>query len=576
MVSALAARWGERHGPAAAAAPKRMLGGVDLVLVGLLLVALVVRVWGITWQLPWVLHADEHHYAGRALRMWATKDPNPHWFINPTLLTYWLAAQYVPFRGALYLALVLPKELGFSAGLVETPYATARLLGEYLIGRVNSAVLGAATVWATYSLGRILLERRAALVAAAFLALDFLHVRNSHYATNDVAATFLLVVSCIYAARLAERPGTRTCLLVGLFGGLATGTKYSMGFFLAPLVVGHVLAWRRQALSRPALLLLLLAGVTSGLGFFATNPYTLLDWQAFLAGFQRQYNFGGSLWSGQEPGPTPLLWYLLTLVQGMGYLQVLLVLLGLGTGILRGHRGTLLLSAFPLAYLLFMATKPLFFVRFAMPLLPFLCLLAAYGGGVLATNLAAVTRRPVLAFALAVVAVLQPAIAIVRHNLILTREDTRVLAARWAMNHIAGLGAITVYDPAWDGDLLTLPTPMGGWPVGRRLEFTPDLPAARPYNGVPSDSGTARFLVVSSFVRDPKRITALVRGSEWPDSLDRRWEEQVARAERLAIFTPGVDGGSIPFRRDDAYTPFWDLAAWARPGPTVVIYKLPR
>ena len=357
---------------------------------------------------------------------------------------------------------------------------------------------------------------------------------------------------------------------------MATGTKYSMGFFLAPLVVGHVLAWRRQALSRPALGLLLLAGVISGIGFVATNPYTVLDWQAFLAGFQRQYDIGRSLWYGQEPGPTPLVWYLLTLIQGMGYIQVLLVLLGMGAGILHRHRGTLLLSAFPLAYLLFMATKPLFFVRFAVPLMPFLCVLAAFGGRVVATNLAAVTRRPVLAFVLASVALLQPAIAIVRHNLIITREDTRALAARWAMDHIAGLGAITVYDPEWDGDLLTLPTPLGGWPVGGRLEFSADMPAAKPHDGAPPHPGVPRFLVVSSFVRDPKRITALVRGSEWPDSLDRRWNEQVAGAERLALFTPGIDGGSIPFRRDDAYTPFWDLAAWARPGPTIAIYELPR
>jgi len=269
------------------------------------------------------------------------------------------------------------------------------------------------------------------------------------------------------------------------------------------------------------------------------------------------------------------MFYLAALAQGMGYVQVLLAVLGLGIVLQRRLRAALVLGAFPFAYLLFMATKQLFQVRYALPVVPPLCVFAALGCAVVATHLASVIRRPGVRFVVAVVALLQPAIAILQHNLLITREDTRVLASRWAMEHLAGKGAIAIYDYEWDGGMLSLPAPAGGWPVGG-LEFTEAQPQTNIQDGARPDTGASRFLVVSSFVQDAKRLTAQVRGKEWPDSLERWFNAEVAHRDRLATFAPGVDGGSVPFRRDDPYTPFWDLGAWVRPGPTIKIYELHR
>jgi hypothetical protein len=554
----------------------RTPAGRDWWLAGLVLLALVVRVWGITWQLPWLLHADEHNYSAVALRMWTNKDPNPHYFINPSLLTYALAAQYGVLRGAYHLAQVLSQELGYTAAQLGIPDHSTQPLGLYLIGRLNVAVLGAATVWGTYILGRSVLNRPWALLGAAFLALNFLHVRNSHYATNDVPATFFLIVSIVSAARLSQSPARKWYLLAGLFGGLATATKYSVGLFPAPILVGHWLAWRQRAVSEPALRLLFQAALTSGIAFVATNPFAVLDWQSFLTDFRLLHEIGLSPWYGQAPSPVPLVQYLLTFVQSMGYVQVLLLIVGLGIGLLRARGGVLLISAFPLVYLLFMSTKPLFFVRFALPLLPPLCVLAAIGGRLLTTQVTAGVRHPSVPILLSFVAILQPAIAIVQHNLLIGRDDTRVLASRWAMENLAGKGAIAVYDPDWDGSLLTLPRPWGGWPAGRRLQFTAAGPSATGSGEASPPAAAARFLAISSYVRDPKRLTALAKGSQWPDTLERWATAQVARGRKLGTFTPGIGGRSVPFRRDDPYTPFWDLGTWARPGPTIMIYELPR
>jgi hypothetical protein len=311
------------------------------------------------------------------------------------------------------------------------------------------------------------------------------------------------------------------------------------------------------------------------MAFLVTTPFAVLDWRAFLADCRVQYQFGSIMWFGEVPGPAPLLRYLLALAHSMGYVQVLLVLLGLGIGLLRMRRAALLLGAFPLAYLLFMTTKDLFFVRFALPLLPALCVLAGLGGEVVVTALAPVLRLRGPGFLLAVAASLQPALAIVQYNLLMTRDDTRVLASRWAMQHLAGEGTIAIYDPEWDGGVLSLPAPAGGWPV-RGLDFTTAEPRAGTESSSHPEAGAARFLVVSSFVEEGRRLTFLARGSTWPDTLERRLEDEVAHGNRLATFAPGVHGGPVPYRLDDTYTPFWDLGLWARPGPTIEIYELHR
>src|SRR5439155_23244882 len=93
-----------------------------------------------------------------------TGDWNPHSFGNPSLLPELLAAEFW-----------LAGQLGSLAGLLATPatlIAGPDLSAAFLLARVTSALCGTLTVWGIYGLGRTLLDRRAALVGALFLALN--------------------------------------------------------------------------------------------------------------------------------------------------------------------------------------------------------------------------------------------------------------------------------------------------------------------------------------------------------------------------------------------------------------------
>jgi hypothetical protein len=90
------------------------------------------------------------------------------------------------------------------------------------------------------------------------------------------------------------------------------------------------------------------------------------------------------------------------------------------------------------------------------------------------------------------------------------------------------------------------------------------------------------YLVTSSFIQDRYAMpTTELWAAKLAETRDLQWPEEGERSKELAsrlvpliTFTPGVGGTSVPFDLDDIHTPFWNLGAWERPGPTIKIYAL--
>ena len=105
------------------------------------------------------------------------------------------------------------------------------------MSRLLSAVMGVATVWWVFAICRRLFDRTTAVAAALFLALCFLHVRDSHFGVTDVPMTALVVAALVALSRAADNPTrVRGWALCGALSGLAASTKYNGGLVLAPAV----------------------------------------------------------------------------------------------------------------------------------------------------------------------------------------------------------------------------------------------------------------------------------------------------------------------------------------------------
>lgn len=513
-------------------------------LAGVLLIAIALRLPGIGWQLPWQFHPDEGHYVWKAVEMIQTGNLNPKYFRNPSLYTYLLFAEFE-----------LARLLGEPLGRLAETWTVLQPPSLYTyLGRLTTTLLGVATVATVHALGRELLGRAAGLIGALLLAVSFLHVRDSHYATNDVPATFFLTVSVLFSTRYARTGLRRQLLLAGLFAGLATSAKYNAGLAVAPLLVAWLVVQRHHLFSVRPLVELLGAGLLSVLAYLAGTPFTVLAWPAFRDDFRVQQRFAREGWEGQGPEPVGQL-FANTLAQGLGVVCLLLALVGFILLVKRRPLAAALIGAYPVSYLGLMLGVKLFFARFAVPVLPFFCLAAAWGILALAGAVRSPAQRAALLAVLVLAASAQPLWNDLQHRRILSQPDTRVLAYAWLEVNLP-TGARIIADDYSVRDR----RPRADLPDRDRFDLDVVNSVSEQELAAYRQRGY-QYAVTSSF--QAQRFSRY----DTYDELERR-------ARRLASFAPTPDGRTLPFDIEALYSPFHDLARQARPGPTVTIYAL--
>ena len=521
------------------------------------------RLWGIPWGMPYALHADEPKYISRAVAMLATDDLNPHYFENPPLLTYTLLAElavYVP--SAQHLGFLQPTgDLRSQLFLSPEPF--------YLLARLNSVLIGTATVFLTYLVARRLLGETTALLAALLLAVAFLHVRDSHYAVNDVPATFLLMVVAYFASRVFTDGRPQGYLLGGIFLGLAVATKYNIGIGAVVLIAAHLLRigrWR-SARNLRSHVPLVLAGAVSLLAFVLANPFSILDFSAFVKGFIGQYQWTKDTLTTYD---TPIgLVILRVLWVGFGPFGLLLALTGIPLMGSRHLRQTLLLASLPVTYLaFFVLASSVFYARFAIPLLPFLAIFAALDAttllGEVGVRSSSLARTLLVGVLLAAALVVPPLVLDLRHDSLLTVEDTRFLLGRWIDENIPFGTKIGV-------EGYTLLDSEGRHLDPRKLDYHivafPTLAVHSPQSYL-----LAKFdyLIVSSYVYGRYPAT-----DKYQEGLER-YREFDRQFRLVAVFSPTRDGRELPFRMDEEITPFYTVMDRDRPGPTIKVYRVDR
>ncbi len=109
----------------------------------------------------------------------------------------------------------------------------------YTAGRFVAAMIGVATVWLTYRLGTELSSRRVALLAAAQMAVHPLHVRESHFILTDVPMTALTTLAVWLSVRAARLRTVQAYGWAGAACGLAAAAKYNGGI----AIVAPIVAW---------------------------------------------------------------------------------------------------------------------------------------------------------------------------------------------------------------------------------------------------------------------------------------------------------------------------------------------
>lgn len=240
--------------------------------VALVVVIVAVGAWlrfsGLSQGIPFSLGVDEPEIVERAVRMMKTGDFHPDFFDYPGLYIYLQTAVAT---------------LRFMAGAMAGLWATldqAPSAEFYLWGRAVTAAFGTATILVVFAIARRL-GVFAATVAALLIAVQPMHVRESHYVLTDVPMTFFAALATLLTLRAHERGTWRAYVWPGIAAGLAAGTKYHGGSVLVlPLLA---VAMSRAGTPRITSALAAIAGAAAA--FMAAAPYTWLDLPAFLDKF---------------------------------------------------------------------------------------------------------------------------------------------------------------------------------------------------------------------------------------------------------------------------------------------------
>ncbi|MCB1035818.1 MAG: glycosyltransferase family 39 protein, partial [Acidobacteria bacterium] len=430
-----------RRGPA----PRRIL-------LGLLAIALAVRLAGVDHEVEERAYLDEGTYYHHATKI-NEGEVLRFSFVYPHLL-YYLDAF------TLWNTTLFP---GAWDRLCRTVFEVSETLGQSWVAlRLLAALLSVLAVGAVFQVGRRFAGTAAGALGAALLVFSPLTNDGAHLIISDVPSASLAAVSWMFAAGLLLEQRRRDYILAGVFAGLAAATKYPAGV----VAVAIIAAWIRGRLAdRRWSYDLVLAGSVSLGSFLLVMPTFFLHPRlavfgdrGMLFGF-RQYSGGG--WIGVMPENIPAYYGaelagsfgLPALLLGVAGLVFLVVVPGLrkeakresGASTPALDRRTLLwLMVFPVIYLSLIASMNMVVRRNLYPALPPLAALLGIGLGHLLQRLApkSLPWRRALTAALVLLALTLPVRATLLQTVSLTRPSTREAAAAWIREHLPPGSAI--------------------------------------------------------------------------------------------------------------------------------------
>jgi hypothetical protein len=439
----------------------------------------------------------------------------------------------------------------------------------FLIPRAISALAGTVSVLIVFRLGQQVRDTTTAMVSALFFTFAFMHVRGSHFGTTDVVMTGLIVAAVALILEAHRTRSRRLFLGAGLVAGLAAATKYNAVLLVVPMIVSHLLhvwespnqrgeAWRDAGI--------LYFSLPFALAFAMGVPFVVLDRGPFLDAMRE---LAHALRVGDvrmDLGNGWLYHLTFSLRYGMGIPLLVTGLAGAAVLLWREPSTGVLLLAFPVAYYVVAGSIRLLFVRYAMPIVPFLCVTAAYLVCVAASWSASKAgargvQRAVLSgalvAALAVVLVWSSVSRVWAFDRIMSATDNRVVVAQWFFDHV----------PPGQSVLQT----------GSRYGLVQFWDRRFPYKEWRWDGVRQIFMMDGSkrFSKSDRPDWIIVQESPLPNTTQAIVKEMMetgyVRAAEFPAFSPSDD---LVYDQQDAfYVPLAGLAHVVRPGPNFSVYK---
>ncbi|WP_168355978.1 ArnT family glycosyltransferase [Sphingomonas gei] len=413
------------------------------VLLLILLLAAGLRVRGIGFGLPALNDPDEPLFMMKAVEMLQNHSLNPGWFGHPATITLYCLALVSLAVGGIGVATGRYMD---SDAFVSAVYADPTIL--FLPARLFFAACGVACVYLTWRLGRRIGGAQTGLIAAAFLAVNAIHIEYSQVIRTDVQVSLFMLLCLSATIAIAENGRLRDYLWAGIFVGLGCATKWPAAVIaLSPVAAG---LWRIYRGSSDAGKLAGFVGSAIAT-LFVASPFLLLDYPTVIQNLTREAR---PMHLGATGGGflANLAWYArgpLTASFGAAGLA----LAGLGTVVLALRNRVAAIALLPgvAGLCLLLCMQALRWERWLIPLLPFAAIAAGY-----ALRMFAEMLRPRIDPAVrflppaAALLLMGPMLAAAQSRAVARANDTRQIASAWIRSHVPPGSSILVEHAALD------------------------------------------------------------------------------------------------------------------------------
>ncbi len=526
-------------------------------LASILVLGLILRLWGIDFGLPHTLtRPDEDAVVSLALRFFQ-RHLDPGFFHWPSLFMYVVAVLYVIYFN-------LGRKVGwFPLERIFLESATLHPSANYLIARFLSATTGVLTVWSVHQIALKLFDRRTALVAAFYIAVAALHVRDSHFGVTDIAATWLVMMSFLFTVNYCKAGTRRAWLQSAIFAGLAASTKYNAGLIAVPAFVALLRRQPDKPLWRVRLRHAALYCAIAALAFFAGTPYALLDWSAFLTAMWEisEHLRGGHM---ALAGPAWTAHLTISLRYGLGLPLMIAGIAGMLLYVWRARKGAIVFVTFPVLYFALIGAGQTAFARYILPILPFMCLAAAYATIEAARWVSTVGVRPLAVRPLTVLLaglIAAPSMwSVVQTNRLLSQQDNRLLAAEWIRSEFPG-GATMLHTGSIYGQV-------------QMRTVDPMAPTRYPEHIYDDAAGIFRSLDGTP-AATPPQVVVVQESPLGYSAISEGIQRLLADNYEIRKTLPAVDSSDprLVYDWDDAFfLPLSGFSAVSRPGPNLAIH----
>ena len=218
-------------------------------------------------------------------------------------------------------------------------------------GRILSSIFGTLNIYMVFLISREFINKNAALLSSAILAVCWPHVIDSHNFKSDILLSLLLTIVVYYSLKFSKSGSLKHLVIASFIFGLSFAAKYN-GIFIVIILLITIYLKRKELKIIKGLIYFSLSGL---IGFLVGAPNWIFHPVANIKlMFSMLHGLSQELiW--YDKFPSSYLLYGKNLLEAFGWLLMLFFLLGLVFSFIKKNRSEILIFIskykFPLSQL---------------------------------------------------------------------------------------------------------------------------------------------------------------------------------------------------------------------------------